>query len=78
MVSDLRVKAIRNRSDYCIGENLSRLYLSAQVRILVKTRHDLPKSLYMKNAVNELSFPLITHTAYFDIRFGSYGFLNSG
>jgi hypothetical protein len=78
MVSDLRVKAIGNRSDYCIGENLGRLYLSAQVRILAKARHDLSKSLYMKNAVNELSFPLITHTACFDIRFGSYGSLNSG
>jgi hypothetical protein len=36
------------------------------------------ETLYMKNAVNKLSFPLITHTAYFDIRFGSYEFLKSG
>jgi hypothetical protein len=32
----------------------------------------------MKIAVNELSFPLVTHTAYFDIQFGSYGFLKLG
>jgi hypothetical protein len=30
--------------------------------------------LYKKNAINELSFPLVTHTAYFDARFGRYGF----
>jgi hypothetical protein len=32
----------------------------------------------MKNAVNELSFLLITHTDYFDTRFGCYGFLKLG
>jgi hypothetical protein len=32
----------------------------------------------MKLAVNELSFPLDTHTAYFDARFDSYGLFNSG
>jgi hypothetical protein len=37
-----------------------------------------PETLYTKNAINELSFQLVTHTAYFDIRFGSYGILNSG
>jgi hypothetical protein len=37
-----------------------------------------PETLYTKNVVNELSFPLVTHTAHFDIRFGSYRFLNSG
>jgi hypothetical protein len=31
----------------------------------------------MKNVANELSFPLVTHMTYFDIRFGSYGILNS-
>jgi hypothetical protein len=31
----------------------------------------------MKTAVNELSFPLVTHTAYSDTRFGRYGFLKS-
>jgi hypothetical protein len=44
MVSDLRVKAIGNRSDYCNGENLGRLYLLAQVRILAKIRHDLSRN----------------------------------
>jgi hypothetical protein len=44
MVSDLRVKAIGNRSDYSIKENLDRLYLSAQVRILAKIRYDLPRN----------------------------------
>jgi hypothetical protein len=37
-----------------------------------------PETLYTKNAVNELSFLLVTHTDYFDIRFGCYGFLNLG
>jgi hypothetical protein len=32
----------------------------------------------MKNADNELSFPLVTHTAYFDTWFGRYGLLKSG
>jgi hypothetical protein len=36
------------------------------------------KTLYMKNIVNEHSFPLVTHMTYFDIQFGSYGFLKSG
>jgi hypothetical protein len=37
-----------------------------------------PETLYTKNAVNELSFLLITHTYYFDTRFGCYGFLKLG
>jgi hypothetical protein len=37
-----------------------------------------PETLYTKNVINELSFPLVTHTAYFDTRFGSYGFSKSG
>jgi hypothetical protein len=36
------------------------------------------ETLYMKNSVNELIFPLVTHTAYFDRRFGRYKFLKSG
>jgi hypothetical protein len=36
------------------------------------------ETLYMKNVANELSFPLVTHTTCFDIRFGRYGFLKSG
>jgi hypothetical protein len=78
MVRDLRVKAIGNRSDYSIGENLDRLYLSAQVWILAKIRHDLPRNFVYENAVNELSFLLVTHTDYFDIRFGCYRFLKLG
>jgi hypothetical protein len=34
--------------------------------------------LYTKNAMNELFFLLVTHTSYFDTRFGRYGFLKSG
>jgi hypothetical protein len=34
-------------------------------------------TLNMKNAVNELSFPLVTHTVDSDARFCSYGFLKS-
>jgi hypothetical protein len=37
-----------------------------------------PDTLYMKYAVNELSFLLVTHTDYFDTRFGCYGFLKLG
>jgi hypothetical protein len=35
------------------------------------------ESLYTNNAVNEHSFPLVTHMAYFDTRFGRYRFLKS-
>jgi hypothetical protein len=37
-----------------------------------------PETLYTKSVVIELSFPLVTHTTYFDTWFGRYGFLNSG
>jgi hypothetical protein len=31
------------------------------------------ESSHMKNVTNELSFPLVTHTTHFGIRFGRYG-----
>jgi hypothetical protein len=37
-----------------------------------------PETLNAKVADNELSFPLVTHMAFSDARFGSYGILNSG
>jgi hypothetical protein len=37
-----------------------------------------PEILKMKFAVNELSFPLVTHTAYSDAQFDSYGILMLG
>jgi hypothetical protein len=37
-----------------------------------------PETLNTKVAVSELSFPLVTHMAYSDARFDSYGILNSG
>jgi hypothetical protein len=37
-----------------------------------------PENLNTKVADNELSFPLVTHMAHSDARFGSYGILNSG
>jgi hypothetical protein len=37
-----------------------------------------PESLNTKNAINELSFLLVTHTAYSDARFDSFGSLKSG
>jgi hypothetical protein len=37
-----------------------------------------PEILYTKDVNNELSFLLVTHTTYFDLRFGRYGFLKSG
>jgi hypothetical protein len=37
-----------------------------------------PETLNTKNAINELSFPLITHMVYSDARFDSYGILKQG
>jgi hypothetical protein len=37
-----------------------------------------PETLNMEFAVNELRFPLVTHTTYSDARFDSYGILKSG
>jgi hypothetical protein len=37
-----------------------------------------PETWYMKNVFHELRFLVVTHTTYFDIRFGRYRFLNSG
>jgi hypothetical protein len=36
-----------------------------------------PKTLNTKVVVNELSFPLVTHTVYSDTRFDGYGILKS-
>jgi hypothetical protein len=36
------------------------------------------ETLNTKVAVNELGFPLVTHSAYSDARFDSYGILKSG
>jgi hypothetical protein len=36
-----------------------------------------PETSHMKNVANKLSFPLVTHTTHFDIRFGRYGILMS-
>jgi hypothetical protein len=36
------------------------------------------EALNTKVVVNELSFPLVTHTAYYDARFDSYGILKLG
>jgi hypothetical protein len=37
-----------------------------------------PETLNTKLADNDLSFPLVTHMAYSDARFGNYGILKSG
>jgi hypothetical protein len=37
-----------------------------------------PETLNTKVAINELSFPLVTHMAYSDARFDSYEILKSG
>jgi hypothetical protein len=37
-----------------------------------------PETLNTKVADNEIRFPLVTHMAYSDARFGSYGILKSG
>jgi hypothetical protein len=37
-----------------------------------------PETLNTKVADNDLSFPLVTHMAFSDARFGSYGILKSG
>jgi hypothetical protein len=36
------------------------------------------ETLNTKVALNELSFPLVTHTVYSDARFDKYGILKSG
>jgi hypothetical protein len=36
-----------------------------------------PETLYIKNIINEHSFPLVTHMTCFDVRFGRFGFLKS-
>jgi hypothetical protein len=36
-----------------------------------------PETLYTKNAAKKNNFRLVTHTAYFDARFGRYGFLKT-
>jgi hypothetical protein len=37
-----------------------------------------PETSYTKNVANKLCFLLVTHMTRFDVRFGRYGFLNSG
>jgi hypothetical protein len=37
-----------------------------------------PETLYTKKAINEYSFLLVTHTAYFDRPFGHYELLKLG
>jgi hypothetical protein len=37
-----------------------------------------PETLNTKVVVDELIFPLVTHTTYSDARFDSYGILKSG
>jgi hypothetical protein len=37
-----------------------------------------PETLNTKDAINELSFPLVTHMVDSDARFDSYGILKSG
>jgi hypothetical protein len=37
-----------------------------------------PETLNTKVSINELSFPLVTHMAYSDARFVSYGILKPG
>jgi hypothetical protein len=34
-----------------------------------------PETLYMKNSINKLSFPLVSHVAYFNTWFGHYELL---
>jgi hypothetical protein len=45
---------------------------------LTKFRHDLPETLNIKVAINELIFLLVTHMVYSDAQFDSYGILISG
>jgi hypothetical protein len=37
-----------------------------------------PETMYTKNAFNKYIFTPVTHMAYYDTRFGRYGFLKSG
>jgi hypothetical protein len=58
-----------------IWTNLTFWHISGFWQIFVMTS---PETLYMKNATNELRFPLVTYTAYSNTRFGRYRFLKSG
>jgi hypothetical protein len=60
------------------SEFLDGLHLSSLVRFLAKFLHDLPETLNTKIAVNELKFPLVTHTVYSNTQFDSYRLLKSG
>jgi hypothetical protein len=57
---------------------LSRLDLQAQISIWQNFAMTFLKTLNTKVADNDLSFVLVTHMAFFDARFGSYGILKSG
>jgi hypothetical protein len=44
----------------------------------MKFYHDYPRDFDTKVSVNELRFPLVTHTVYSNARFESYRTLKSG
>jgi hypothetical protein len=57
---------------------LSRLDLPTQISIWQNFATTFLENLNTKVADNDLSFPLVTHMAFSDARFGSYGILKSG
>jgi hypothetical protein len=58
-----------------IWADYTSLYKSGLWQNLAMT---FPETLNMKNAINELSFLLVTHTVDSDARIGGYGILKSG
>jgi hypothetical protein len=56
---------------------LSRLDLLTHISIWQNFAMTFLETLNTKVADNDLSFPLVTHMAFSDARFGSYGILNS-
>jgi hypothetical protein len=57
---------------------LSRLDLPTQISIWQNFATTFLETLNTKVADNDLSFLLVTHIAFSDARFGSYGILKSG
>jgi hypothetical protein len=76
VASELQLSKVGRVAEFMkIWTNLAFRYKSGFWQILSMT---FPETLYMKNAVNKLNFPLVTHMACFETRFGRYGLLKSG
>jgi hypothetical protein len=78
MVNGLRVMTIKTWLGCWPGEIWTYLTFRHKLGFWWNFVMTSPETLYMKNAVIDHSFPLVTYTAYSNTRFGRYGFLKSG